>query len=32
LENNAENVALETLARLAEAMGYEVVVDLRKRT
>ncbi len=32
LENNAENVELETLARLADAMGYEVVVDLRKRT
>jgi DNA-binding Xre family transcriptional regulator len=31
LENNAENVELETLARLADALGYDVVVDLRKR-
>ncbi|MGA2031726.1 MAG: helix-turn-helix transcriptional regulator [Thermoguttaceae bacterium] len=31
LENNADNVELNTLARLADALGYDVVVDLRKR-
>jgi len=31
LENNAENVELNTLARLADALGYDVVVELRKR-
>jgi DNA-binding Xre family transcriptional regulator len=32
LENNVENVELNTLARLADALGYEIVVDFRKRT
>jgi transcriptional regulator with XRE-family HTH domain len=32
LENNADNVELGTLARLADALGYDVVVDLRKRS
>jgi DNA-binding Xre family transcriptional regulator len=31
LENSVENVELNTLARLADALGYDVVVDLRKR-
>jgi transcriptional regulator with XRE-family HTH domain len=31
LENNVDNVELGTLARLADALGYDVVVDLRKR-
>ena len=31
LENNVENVELNTLARLADALGYDVVVDIRKR-
>ena len=31
LENNVENVELNTLARLADALGYDVVVELRKR-
>ncbi len=31
LENSAENVELNTLSRLADALGYDVVVDLRKR-
>ena len=31
LENNVDNVELNTLARLADALGYDVVVDLRKR-
>jgi predicted transcriptional regulator len=31
LENNVDNVELDTLARLADALGYDVVVDLRKR-
>jgi DNA-binding Xre family transcriptional regulator len=31
LENNADNVELNTLARLADALGYDVVLDLRKR-
>ena len=32
LENNGENVELNTLARLADALGYDLVVDLRKRS
>jgi DNA-binding Xre family transcriptional regulator len=32
LENNADNVEINTLARLADALGYEIVVDLRKRS
>lgn len=31
LENNVSNVELNTLARLADALGYDVVVDLVKR-
>ena len=31
LENNVDNVELNTLARLADALGYDVVVDLVKR-
>ena len=31
LENNVDNIELNTLARLADALGYDVVVDLRKR-
>ena len=31
LENNADNVEIDTLARLADVLGYDVVVDLRKR-
>ena len=31
LENNVENVELNTLARLADALGYDVVVDIKKR-
>jgi DNA-binding Xre family transcriptional regulator len=31
LEQNADNVELNTLVRLADALGYDVVVDLRKR-
>lgn len=31
LENNVDNVELNTLARLADALGYDVVVDLRRR-
>jgi DNA-binding Xre family transcriptional regulator len=31
LENNVDNVELNTLARLADALGYDVVVDIRKR-
>lgn len=32
LENSVENVELGTLARLADALGYNVVVDLVKRS
>ena len=32
LENNVDNVELNTLARLADALGYDVVLDLRKRS
>jgi DNA-binding Xre family transcriptional regulator len=32
LENSVENVELNTLARLADALGYDIVVDLRKRS
>lgn len=32
LENNLDNVELNTLARLADALGYDVVFDLRKRS
>jgi DNA-binding Xre family transcriptional regulator len=32
LENNVENVELNTLARLADAIGYDIVVDIRKRS
>jgi DNA-binding Xre family transcriptional regulator len=32
LENNVDNVELNTLARLADALGYDVVVDLVKRS
>jgi DNA-binding Xre family transcriptional regulator len=32
LENNIDNVELDTLARLADALGYDVVLDLRKRS
>ncbi len=31
LENNVDNVELNTLTRLADAIGYDVVVDIRKR-
>ena len=31
LENSVENVELNTLARLADALGYDIVVDLCKR-
>ena len=31
LENNVENVELSTLVRLADALGYDLVVDLKKR-
>jgi DNA-binding Xre family transcriptional regulator len=31
LENNVDNVELDTLVRLADALGYDLVVDLRKR-
>ncbi len=31
LENNVENVKLNTLVRLADALGYDVVIDLKKR-
>jgi DNA-binding Xre family transcriptional regulator len=31
LENNVDNVELNTLARLADALGYDVLVDLKKR-
>lgn len=32
LENSADNIEINTLARLAEALGYDVVVELRKRS
>jgi DNA-binding Xre family transcriptional regulator len=32
LEKNVENVELNTLARLADALGYDIVVDLKKRS
>ena len=32
LENNVDNVELNTLTRLADALGYDVVLDLRKRS
>ncbi len=32
LENSVENVELGTLSRLADALGYDVVVDLVKRS
>jgi DNA-binding Xre family transcriptional regulator len=31
LENSADNVELDTLARLASALGYDVTVDLHER-
>lgn len=31
LENSVENVELNTLVKLADALGYEVVVDFKKR-
>jgi DNA-binding Xre family transcriptional regulator len=31
LENSVDNVELNTLARVADALGYDVVVDLHKR-
>ncbi len=31
LEQNADNVELNTLVRLADALGYDVVVDIKKR-
>lgn len=31
LEQNADNVELNTLVRLADALGYVVVVDIKKR-
>lgn len=31
LENNVENVEINTLVRLADAIGYDVLVDLKKR-
>ncbi len=31
LENDVDNVELNTLAHLADVLGYDVVVDLRKR-
>jgi DNA-binding Xre family transcriptional regulator len=32
LENNADNVEMNTLERLADVLGYDVVLDLRKRS
>ncbi len=32
LENNVDNVEINTLARLADALGYDVVLDLRNRS
>ncbi len=32
LENNVDNVEIETLSRLADVLGYDVVLDLRKRS
>ena len=32
LENNVDNVEINTLARLANALGYDVVLDLRNRS
>ena len=32
LENSVDNVELNTLARIADAMGYDVVVDFKKRS
>jgi DNA-binding Xre family transcriptional regulator len=31
LEQNADNVELNTLVRIADALGYDVVVDIKKR-
>lgn len=31
LENNVENVEINTLVRLADALGYDVVVDIQRR-
>lgn len=31
LEQSADNVELNTLVRLADALGYDVVVDIKKR-
>lgn len=31
LENNVENVEINTLARVADALGYDLVLDLVKR-
>jgi DNA-binding Xre family transcriptional regulator len=31
LENSVENVELNTLARVADALGYDVVVEFKKR-
>lgn len=31
LENNVDNIEINTLVRLADALGYDVVVDFRKR-
>ena len=31
LEQNADNVELNTLVRLADALGYDIVVDIKKR-
>ncbi len=32
LENNVDNVEINTLARLADVLGYDLVLDLRKRS
>ena len=32
LENNVDNVELNTLVRIADALGYDIVVDFRKRS
>lgn len=31
LENNVDNIEINTLVRLADALGYDVVVDFKRR-
>jgi len=31
LENNADNIEIDTLVRLADALGYDVVVEFKRR-